>query len=155
MIEIGVPSWMGDLIGDSEIASTISSEAELGRLLKVEASWTRALGQIEGLSEAESIARTIESLALEPEDLKEGFAQDGVVVPSLVTALKAATGPGTDHLVPKGLTSQDVIDTAMVLALQEAMALLSKRLIHLDQKLLGLLERFGEGKITPKLRRWG
>lgn len=152
MTGIGVNSWTHSLIGDREIASIFAPDAELGRLLKVEASWTRALGKIEGSPEAERVAQTIESLSLQPEDLNEGFARDGVVVPSLVKAIRSATGSEMVHLVHEGLTSQDVIDTAMVLALREAMTLLSKRLTHLDQQLSFLLEQFGETHITPFTR---
>ncbi|MEM9432674.1 MAG: lyase family protein [Pseudomonadota bacterium] len=140
------------MIGDDEIATIFSSDAELKRLLKVEASWTRALGNIEGAPEAENVAQTIETLSLEPEDLTDGFARDGVVVPALVKAIKSAIGLDLESFVHNGLTSQDVIDTAMILASRDAMTVLSKRLIHLDQNLSALFKRFGDTQLTPFTR---
>ena len=47
--------------------------------------------------------------------LRAGVARDGVVVPELVRQIKQAVGEPHGASVHLGATSQDVIDTALVL----------------------------------------
>ena len=54
--------WLGALLGDDEARAIWSAEAELARMLRVEAAWSRALGEV-GLADpamAEAAAAAIE-----------------------------------------------------------------------------------------------
>lgn len=118
--------WLGGIYGDDEIAAILSPEADLKRMLQIEAAWSRALG-------AEDIAREVEGFALAPSDLRDGTARDGVPVPDLVRRIRAhVSEPKRVHT---GLTSQDVIDTSTVLALREAFAIFGARLTTLEEAL--------------------
>ena len=62
------------------------------------------------------------------EQLAEGLAQDGVVVPAFVKQLRAAVGEPHAKSVHFGATSQDVIDTALMLRLKAVIEILGHRL---------------------------
>ncbi|HET9535471.1 MAG TPA: 3-carboxy-cis,cis-muconate cycloisomerase, partial [Mesorhizobium sp.] len=75
--------------------------------------------------------------------LGNGAATDGVVVPELVRQLRAATGKPFGRYVHFGATSQDVIDTSLVLRLRSVCDMLARRLDAVDRSLFELGERFG------------
>ena len=76
-------------------------------MLRIEAAHSRSLGN-------ELAARGIEAAQICPEDLTEGTAVDGLPVPELVHCLKAQISPELHGDIYRGLTSQDVMDTAFV-----------------------------------------
>ena len=57
--------------------------------------------------------------------LRAGVAKDGVIVPELVRQLRAAVGEPHDASVHFGATSQDVIDTGLVLRLKPGRSTIS------------------------------
>ncbi len=127
--------WFGDLFGCQETAALFSADAQLATLLRVEAAWTRSLGLVEGAGHAEDIARKIERLDIKPDDLCTGTTRDGIPVPALVGLIKARF-PESDHAwIHRGLTSQDVMDTALMLTLRDFSGALSARLTVLRAEL--------------------
>ena len=54
-------------------------------------------------------------------DLARGTAAAGVPVPALVAQLRRAVGGDAAGFVHWGATSQDIVDTALVLQLREAL----------------------------------
>lgn len=125
-MSVSAQSWTSGLYGDDEIAEILSPGAEIARMLRVEAAWSRAQG-------ADTLADEIAAVEIAPSALKEGAARDGVPVPTLVQMIRqAVSAPEGVHT---GLTSQDVIDTALVLALEASGAILVKRLQRLTDAL--------------------
>ena len=124
--------WFGDLFGCPETAALFSADTQLATLLRVEAAWTRGLGLVEGANQTESIAQQIERLTITPDVLRTGTTRDGIPVPALVGFIKAQF-PESDHAwIHRGLTSQDVMDTTLMLTLREFSDLLSVRLTALQ-----------------------
>lgn len=149
MMDLWHHPWLSGLFGDTELASILSPEADIGRMLQVEAAWTRTIGCG---PEAERIAAAILAVRLRTEDLKDGTARDGLPVPELVRCLKAQI-PEEDHKwLHKGLTSQDVIDTSLMIALQDALPVLSQRLFRLSGALSILSERDGARSLMAATR---
>ena len=146
MIGVSSHPWMNGLFGDDEIAEVFAAEAELKRFLQIEAAWTQALGQVRNTPHTESVAKAIISATISPHDLKDGFANDGVVIPALVRLLKASMAPDASEWVHTGLTSQDVMDTSLVLALSEVLKILSGRLQMLDCQLEALENKAGAAR---------
>jgi 3-carboxy-cis,cis-muconate cycloisomerase len=132
--------WLGPLLGDSETAALFAPEADLARMLRIEAAWTRIIapGDV-----GERVARKIAGAGIAPADLAAGTARDGVPVPALVALLKSGVAEDDRRWVHRGLTSQDVIDSALVLALQEAMPVIAARLSALLAALDVLAARDG------------
>lgn len=134
MIDLASHPWKSAHVGDTEMAALFAPEAELAQYLKIEAAWTRALGQVEGHSAAEDVATKVETADLRPEDLNAGMAKDAVPIPVLVQLLRDHVGPDHAGLVHTGLTSQDVMDTSLVLTLRLVLTLLGGRLQGLEDQ---------------------
>ena len=143
--------WLSGLFADDEIAALWSAEAQLSSMLAFESAWSRH-GHLAGLwseAEGQSAADAITSVDIEPKELSDGTAQDGVCVPALVRLLKERTGANAIH---NGATSQDVIDTATVLSLVPSLDLIGGRLERLDLDLSTLETRFGANPLMGRTR---
>ncbi len=143
--------WLSGLFADPQIAALWSGQAQLTHMLTFEAAWSRA-GHLAGLwseQDGEAAAVAIAAAQIAPEDLAEGTARDGVCVPALVKMLKAVAGDKAVHI---GATSQDVIDTAMVLSLVGTLDVLAARLTELQGVLQALENRFGDLPLMGRTR---
>lgn len=152
MMGAATHAWWKGLVGDEEIAAIFAPEAEVQRFLLVEAAWTRALGHSAGASEAEHVAQAIEAAPITPGMLADGVARDGLPIPALVALLRERVNAEHADWVHKGLTSQDVMDTALVLALVDTLRCLSGRLMELDAQLADLKNRFGDATLMAFTR---
>ncbi|WP_373636755.1 lyase family protein [Yoonia sp. BS5-3] len=150
MISLSEHPWMGGLFGDAECTTLFSADAELKRFLQIEAAWTRALGTVEGVEDAEAVAKGIEEAVIETQVLRGGTERDGLPIPALVKALKGQLG--NDALIHRGLTSQDVMDTSLMMVLGQVAELLIGRLKALDQQLAALQDRFGAARLMAYTR---
>ena len=133
------------LVGDEEVEAFFSDAAELAAMLRTEAALAEA-GAGAGLIDREAARRIGEACrAFQPDwaRLAEGLARDGVVVPELVKQLRAATGEPHSRSVHVGATSQDIIDTALVLRLKDVLAIVERRLDALIASLRALQAREG------------
>ncbi|RWM29027.1 3-carboxy-cis,cis-muconate cycloisomerase [Mesorhizobium sp.] len=133
------------LLGDEEASRHFSVEADIEAMLGFE----RALAEAEsecGVIPREAEAAIIKALAsFRPDtaELRAGVARDGVVVPELVRQIKAAVGGQHSEFVHLGATSQDVIDTSLVLRLRQAVEHIDLLLSENIVRLAGLEEEFG------------
>lgn len=141
--------WLGPLLGDTEIAAILSAETNLARMLKVEAAWTRTIAPKDV---ADHIASQIETAKIRPTDLAAGTARDGVPLPTLIALLKDVISEDAHRWLHKGLTSQDVIDTAQMLAIAEVLSILGTRLNALITDLQRLAERDGDNALMGMTR---
>jgi len=142
----------GRLLADETVAALFDDHAQVRAMLRVEAALARAeaaAGVIPAAA-ADRIAAAAGSLDLEPALLAEGTAAGGVPVTALVAALRAAAGDEAGAWVHWGATSQDIVDTALVLRLYDALALLDQRLEQLLARLRKLAARHAR---TPMLAR--
>ena len=118
------------LVGDEEVAAFFSDDAELAAMLRFEA----ALAEAEAMADlvpsdsAKAIGEVCHNFKPDWRALAEGLARDGVVVPALVRQLRDAVGEPHDGFVHWGATSQDVIDTALMLRLKGVLAIYLRRL---------------------------
>lgn len=143
--------WLKGLFADPEMAEILSPERAMTHMLAFEAAWSRACGKA-GLfdaAEAEAAARAISGAKIDLDDLARGTAQDGVPIPRLVKQLKKLASPEAIH---RGATSQDVMDTGMVLALRDGSALIAARLEALCVLLDDLGGRFGTAPLMGRTR---
>ena len=149
MTDLWQHPWLSGLFGDPEIAALLTPEAELSRMLRVEAAWTKTIAPHDN---AERIANAILTAPIRPEDLAEGTARDGVPVPDLVRLLKADLEDSDHDCVHQGLTSQDVIDTSLMLMLKSALPILTERLETLLATLDALNSRDGARSLMAATR---
>jgi 3-carboxy-cis,cis-muconate cycloisomerase len=142
------------LVGDEEVEAFFSDAAELAAMLRTEAALAEAQAAA-GLIDGEAARRIGDACRVFQPDwagLAEGLARDGVVVPELVKQLRAATGEPHGKSVHLGATSQDVIDTALVLRLKDVLAIVEDRLDALIASLRDLQTRDGAAPLMAHTR---
>ena len=110
-----------------------------------EAAHSRSLGN-------ELAARAIEAAQICPEDLTEGTAVDGLPVPELVRCLKAQISPELRGHIHRGLTSQDVMDTASVLTSKDILLIFGQGLSALQEDLAQLTQADGDAVLRGRTR---
>ena len=115
---------------DPETSELISDAALASAMLEVEGALARVQAR-SGIIPAQAGARidaAAAGLAVDMPALMQGTVSDGVPVIALLGQLRAAVGGEHGGYVHWGATSQDIVDTAMVLMLRRVMALFSARL---------------------------
>jgi len=120
-----------DLMHDPETARLLADSAEVRAMLLVEGALAKVQAR-QGLipeTAAAAIQRDALEVVIDPAGLAAGTGQTGVPVPALVAAFRAAMqAPDHARFVHHGATSQDIIDTALVLRLRQMLALWETRL---------------------------
>ncbi len=129
------------LYGDPETSALFSDSAEVRAMLLVEGMLAKVQGELGVIPEDSAffIQRSSMEVQIDPAALADGMARDGVPVPALVEAFrKAMEAPEHAQYVHWGATSQDIMDTALVLRLRQFVTLVEKRLESLEGALTGL-----------------
>ncbi len=146
--------FLSGLLGDEEMAHRLGVESEIAAMLRFEI----ALAEVEGelgiipAGAAEAIANALDDFSPEMAGLRAGTERDGVVVPELIRQIRHAVGQPHGEHVHFGATSQDVIDTAMVLRAKACIGLLHGRLEALAAALATLGQQFGERPLMGRTR---
>lgn len=146
--------FLSGLFGDSEIVELFSARADIDAMVRFE----RALAEAEagtGLipeDVAETIVSRLADFAADMTALRHGVAKDGVVVPELVRQMRAAVASPAAEKVHFGATSQDVIDTSLMLRLKAAAEIIATRLGHLIDTLGDITSRDGHNPLTGYTR---
>jgi 3-carboxy-cis,cis-muconate cycloisomerase len=109
-----------------------------------------AEGLIPGAS-AEEIAALPEAFIADLDALKQAIGRDGVVIPDLVRQWRAGLDEAEKHL-HLGATSQDAIDTGLMLRLGAVLSVLDQRLAAIISSLDGLEKRFGTQPLMGRTR---
>ncbi|MEI4471138.1 3-carboxy-cis,cis-muconate cycloisomerase [Frigidibacter sp. MR17.24] len=146
--------WLSGLFTDAETAAILSPGRQMGHMLVFEAAWSRALGATGRVPAAlaEDVAGIIATARIDMDDIAAGMATDGVPIPRLVAQLKALLPEGGAAALHRGATSQDVVDTAAVLALRALSDLFDARLAALVAALAQLETRFGDAPLMGRTR---
>jgi len=108
------------LFADPDSAALLSDEAEIAAMIAFEAALARVQGRLGIIPEAAArrIDEALDGLVIAPHRLAAGTASAGVPVPALVAELRAAVAGEAAHYLHWGATSQDVVDTALVVRLR-------------------------------------
>jgi len=145
---------LSSLLGDEETTRHFSVEAEIAAVLAFEQALAEAEADngIIGRDAAAAIVAALSSFRPDTGLLRAGVAKDGVMVPELVRQIRMAVGEPHGASVHFGATSQDVIDTALVLRLKSVVEHLSLLLTENIVRLSALDERFGGRALTGMTR---
>lgn len=137
----------GQLLGDEEMSRLFSDDAEVRAMLQVEgalAAVQGALGVIPA-NAATFIARAAQDVQIDAAALGQDTATNGVPVPGLLAAFRAAAGaPDMMQYLHWGATSQDIVDTALALRLRQVMDLWETRLAALIRQLAEMADRHAD-----------
>lgn len=111
-------------------------------MLLVEGALALAQGRTGTIPEtaARAIHRAAMEVTVDPAELAPGAGQSAVPVPALVAAFRAALPPEHAAYVHWGATSQDIVDTGLVLRLRQALAMIEARLEAVADALAGLAD---------------
>ncbi|WP_158815463.1 3-carboxy-cis,cis-muconate cycloisomerase [Methylocapsa sp. S129] len=142
------------LLGDEEVAGYFSVEADIRAMLAFEGALAKAQASVDliPMEAAAHIAAVCDTFAPDVASLAKGAAQDGVVAPMLVKLLRAKVGAPHEAHVHRGATSQDIIDTSLILRLKPVLALLEARLLLLVASLRALETSQGAIKLMGRTR---
>jgi 3-carboxy-cis,cis-muconate cycloisomerase len=146
--------WLEAVLGDAEIRARLGEAAQIADMLRIEAAHAQALGAVGRIAPdlADEAAQAILAAQIDREALARAAAVDGVPVPGLVRQLQAALPERLHPALHGGMTSQDVMDSALMLALGDVTAIFESRLERL-QAVLGQLEaRFGDRPLMGRTR---
>ncbi len=137
--------FLSGLMGDAEIASFFSADADVAAMLRFETELAKAEAEcgIFPVETANAIVTQFAGFVPDMAALSDGMARDGVVVPEFVRQLRRKVGDAASDKVHFGATSQDVIDTSLVLRLKAATGILMERLAVLTAGLEALSKRDG------------
>ncbi len=131
----------GDLFTSGDVGRLFTDTAETRAMLLVEGALARAQGAagVIPTESAAAIGRAVMEVALDPASIRKATGQNGVPVPGLVAAFRAEmNAPEHAQYVHWGATSQDIMDSALMLRLRQALALIEDDL-HLTLASLGKL----------------
>ena len=146
----------GKLFGDSDLAPLFTDSAALRAMLVVEGALAKAqatLGMIPKEA-AEAIHRDGMEVVIDPALLAQGVADNGIPVPGMVAEFRRIMAQ-EEHAqwVHFGATTQDIIDTSLMLRLRRALSIIAARGAGLVADLGTLAQTHAE---TPMAARtWG
>ena len=139
---------------EPELASLFTVDADLYEMQHFEAELAKAEAA-EGLIPADAaaaIADICRSFICDKEGLRQGFGRDGLVVPDFVRQLKQQVAEPFQPYVHFGTTSQDLIDTSLLLRLQRAAVLIDAGLARLIASFDGLATVHGAREMMGRTR---
>ncbi len=142
------------LLGDEQVAGHFSVAADIRAMLDFESALARAQASA-GLIPADAatrIAAVCDEFSPDLGDLARGAARDGVVAPALVKALREKVGAPHGAHVHRGATSQDVIDTSLILRIKPVLAIFGERLLGLTASLRALEVSQGAVRLMGRTR---
>ncbi|MGE0280646.1 MAG: 3-carboxy-cis,cis-muconate cycloisomerase [Rhizobiaceae bacterium] len=145
--------FLAGLLGDEEIAGYFSADADVRAMLAFEAALANAQAECAIIppEAATHIAAVSADFAPDFDRLRVATSHDGVVVPELIRQLRAAVEPHA-RWVHFGATSQDVIDSSLMLRLKPVLAVLDNRIGVCERVFDDLERRFGRNRLMARTR---
>ena len=149
----GAPSH-GNLFSTSEMRTLWSDARRSAAMIDVEAALARAQGACGVIprESAEAISTALDGFVADNAALGEGSESAGVPVPALVGQLRKAVGGEAARFIHWGATSQDIIDTALVLILRETITGFETVLESVADALAELARAHGETVMLARTR---
>ena len=127
-----------ELLHDDEVGGLFSDAAVVAAMVQVEGALAAAQGRL-GLiptASAAAIDTAMRELQVDPSSLAAGTRAAGIPAPALVDALRVALqAPEHAHYLHWGATSQDIMDTGLVLRLRGVCDIAADRLTQLLREL--------------------
>ena len=145
---------LSGLLGDAEISPFFTAEAELREMIGFELALADAEGA-EGVIPADVALYLAEQLpAFVPnlDEIRVATTRDGTIGVEFVRQLRYWLGPPFDRHVHFGATSQDLVDTALVLRLRPVLAIFTQRLEAIIRRLGDLDREFGGREMMGRTR---
>jgi 3-carboxy-cis,cis-muconate cycloisomerase len=126
--------------GDHRAGDVMSDSAFLTAMVEVENAWLAALVDSEVAPATARTDVTAMVSAADVEAIATGAEADGTPVIGLVALLRDRTGGAAARWLHRGLTSQDVVDTALMLCLRDGMSRIREELTAQVRALVTMAE---------------
>ena len=142
------------LLDDPEVAALLGDAAQARAMVEVEIALARVQADL-GVIPADAgraIEAALADFAPDLDGLAAGTAAAGIPIPALVAQLRRAVGEPAATYVHWGATSQDIVDTALVLRLREVLAVLEVRLDRLGAALARLAREHRDTVLVARTR---
>jgi len=145
---------LSGLLGDMETAGFFSVKADLAAMVRFEVALAGAQAGVGLIPQqaAEAIAQAAEGFEPDMTRIASQTAKDGVTGPAFVNCLRDAVGEPHGRHLHKGATSQDLIDTSLMLRLCDLIPALSKRLDEGIELLQQLAQQHGPKPLMAHTR---
>ena len=129
-----------ELFGDPEVAALFSDRAVIAAMLDVEMALAKVQARLGLIPQkaCDQIVQGLQSFSPDPVQLAQGTGSFGVPVPALLKAAREVLSEEAGHYLHWGPTSQDIVDTAMVLRLSKIAAILEGRIQAVLEEIEGL-----------------
>ncbi len=126
-----------------QIEQLFSDAATTARWVQVEVALAQVQGQLGviGVTSAEKITKALSSFQPDLPALETAMQLSGVPIAALVKQLRSHVGPPHGNAVHFGATTQDIMDTALVLQLRAALVLIQQRLDQSIKNLAALTDK--------------
>lgn len=150
----GSRSMYQGLLSDPPTRELLSEKQQIRMLLKVEAELALAQADAGFIPHdaAKAIAKAAHDLNPLPQELASGMARDGVPIPALLKHLKSDLAADHARWVHYGATSQDIMDTAMVLNCRDLLTLFENRLQQAVKQLTTHIHQHQSTLVTGRTR---
>jgi len=149
-------AMLRDLFHDAEIGKLFTDSAEVRAMMIVEGTLAKVQGAAGVIPEisAQAIHRASLEIQIDPGGLSKAAGQNGVVVPAFVAAYrKAMDAPEHAQYMHWGATSQDIIDSGLMLRLKQVVGIYEARITSLIGMLAALAQTHAE--LPMAARTWG
>ena len=130
MFTTGHPSYFSDLFSSAEMRAVFSDEGKIGAWLQAEAALAAAEADcgLIPVEAAEKIAKAAQLDNLDLPAMKAEYDRVGFPISPLVHQLAKVTDPESARWIHWGATTQDIIDTGLVLQMREGLRLIESDL---------------------------
>jgi 3-carboxy-cis,cis-muconate cycloisomerase len=131
------------LFSDGDIATHFSDEQFIRYALEVEAALARVQARLGVIpqDEGERIAAAVSTIQVDMSQLQAGLEKDSVPISDLVRQLRQHVGPDAADFVHWSATTQDIMDTALVLQIRAALNSMENTLHRLVKNLAHLADQ--------------
>ncbi len=132
--------WMQGMFRGQDLREQFSADADIAAMLRFEKALAAASADCGLITHAASkaISEACDGYAPQLSELQQGFSRDGVVVPELIRQLRELLIPEYAECLHLGATSQDVVDTSLVIRIKNCLAVLQERLTSVERGLENL-----------------
>ncbi len=144
-----------ELLHDDEIGDLFSDAAVVAAMMQVEAALAKAQGTLGVIPQASAraIERAMQELQVDPASLASGTRVAGIPVPTFVDTLRdLMQAPEHAQYLHWGATSQDIMDTGLVLRLRTVCDIVEQRLTQLLQVLARQAEIHADLPLAARTR---
>ena len=147
--------WLSAHLGDEGAAALFSDEAEIAAMVRVEMALAAVQGSLDLIpaAAANAILATADTHVIDAGALANGAAGSGIPVPALVAEIRRAVPAEHAPFVHFGATTQDIIDTGLVLRLMRLHRLLTDRIAMLIGTLASAADAHRDTVMAA--RTWG